>query len=127
MNAIICGTGGRAPPLRNMRWPLSLGPMARQWLTLLQDLVGLAQFTDLALQVLDPVFLSTRQTAALTGITFGLLAPDTQAVRRTAKPHARSPCKLPCRWHSWRGSLGKAEHRVREVQPDRRGCISALT
>ena len=36
-------------------------------------------------QLLDPVFLRARQTAALTGITFGLLTPDAKTVRRTAK------------------------------------------
>ncbi|WP_162799037.1 hypothetical protein [Paracoccus indicus] len=52
---------------------------------LLTDLVGLTQFTELALQFLDPVLLRARQTAALTGITFGLLAQGTQTVEQTAK------------------------------------------
>jgi len=59
--------------------------MAENGLTLLQDLVGLAQFPDLALQFLDPIFLGARQSSALTGVAFGLLAPDEQTVRRTAK------------------------------------------
>ena len=47
---------------------------------LLQDLIGGAKLPHLAFQFLDPVLLRARQTAALTGITFGLLAPDAQAV-----------------------------------------------
>ena len=81
MKSVICGTGGRAPPLRNMRSTIVLGPMAENGLTLLQDLVGLAQFPDLALQFLDPIFLGARQSSALTGVAFGLLAPDAQTVR----------------------------------------------
>ena len=34
---------------------------------------------------------------------------------------AQSPYRLPCRWHNQHGSLGKAEHRVREARQDRRG------
>ncbi len=48
---------------------------------LLQDHVGPAQFTDLALQFLDPDFLGFRQSSALTGVALGLLAPDAQTVR----------------------------------------------
>lgn len=59
--------------------------MAENGLTLLQDLIGLAQFADLALQALDPILLGTCQPGPLPGITFRLLAPDTQAVRRAAK------------------------------------------
>ena len=52
---------------------------------LLQDLVGLAQFTVLALQRFESRFLIAGQTAAHPGITFQFLAPSPQAVRRTAK------------------------------------------
>jgi hypothetical protein len=56
--------------------------MAENGLTLLQDLVGLAQFTDLTLKFLDPIFLGTCQPGPLPGIAFGLLTPDAQAVRK---------------------------------------------
>jgi hypothetical protein len=77
MNAIICGTGGRTPPQRNMRSPVGLNQWRHHWLTLLQDLVGLAQFPDLALQFLDPILLGTCQPGPLPAIRFGLLAPYT--------------------------------------------------
>ena len=64
-----------------MRSPVGLNQWRLHWLTLLQDLVGLAQFADLTLQLLDPVFLGAREASALTRVTFGLLAPDAQAVR----------------------------------------------
>ena len=60
--------GGRAPPRRNMRWPSS------------RDLVRLTQFTDLALQFLDPILLGACQPTASPSVTFGLLTPDTQTV-----------------------------------------------
>lgn len=52
---------------------------------LLTDLVGLTQFTELALQFLAPVLLRARETAALIGITFGLLAQSTKTVEQAAK------------------------------------------
>ena len=73
--------------MRLMRVRRENGPLDR-FLTLLT----LTQVTDLALQVPDPVLLRARQTAASASITFGLLAPDTQAVRRTAK--LRRDCPL---------------------------------
>ncbi len=45
----------------------------------------MSKFPDLALQLLDPVLLGARQSAPLSGVTFGLLAPDAQAIGRTAK------------------------------------------
>ncbi len=64
-----------------MRSPVGLNQWRLHWLTLLQDLVGLAQLADLALQFLDPIFLCAGQPGPLPGITFGLLTPDAQAVR----------------------------------------------
>ncbi|MBK5945999.1 hypothetical protein CCR83_05920 [Rhodobacter veldkampii DSM 11550] len=64
-----------------MRSPVGLNQWRLHWLTLLQDLVGLAQFADLTLQILDPIFLCAGQPSPLSGVTFGLLAPDAQTVR----------------------------------------------
>lgn len=33
--------------------------------------------------------------------------------------------RRPCRWRSQHGSLGKAEHHVHAVRPDRRGYIDS--
>ena len=37
----------------------------------------------------------------------------------------QSPDRLRCHWRIHHDGHGKAEHRVREVRPDRRGCISS--
>lgn len=85
---------------------------------LLLYLTGLAQFTDLAHKFLDPVSLRARQAALLIGITAGLLTPDAQAAARTSQAAAQSPCRWSCRWRDRRRSLGNAEHRASEAQPD---------
>src|SRR6056297_2175420 len=85
MKAIICGTGGRAPPGQNRRSPMSLGPLARHWLTLLQALVGRAQFLDLALQLLDPGLLFAARSAAFARVTRRLDAPAAQSVMGAAE------------------------------------------
>ena len=60
--------------------------MAENGLTLLQDLIGLAQLPNFPLKLFDPILLGTRQAGPLSSITFRLLTPDTQAVWRTSKP-----------------------------------------
>jgi hypothetical protein len=51
---------------------------------LLQDLIGLAQFSVLALQFLNPALLFTAQTSALASVALGTLAPAAKAVWRAA-------------------------------------------
>ena len=41
--------------------------------------------------------------------------------RVNSRASAQLPCKQLCRWRNRRGSLEKAEHRVREARQDRRG------
>ena len=91
MNAIICGTGGRAPPPRNMRSPVGLNQWRLHWLTLLQDLVGLPEFTVLTLQGLDPCLLLARRSGQLACITRGPQTPVPQAERRTAQLRGNCP------------------------------------
>ena len=76
-----------------MRSPVGLNQWRLHWLTLLQDLVRLAQFTDLALQILDAILLSAGQASALAAIAFGLLTPDPQTVRRTPKLGRNRPVR----------------------------------
>ena len=64
---------------------MSLGPLARHWLTLLQDLVGRAQFLDLALQLLDPGLLFAARSAAFARVTRRLDAPAAQSVMGAAE------------------------------------------
>ena len=50
----------------------------------LQDLVGLAQLLDLALELLDPLHLRRRRSLPLAGLTFVLVHPVGQGLRRAA-------------------------------------------
>lgn len=52
------------------------------------------QFTDLALQFLEPILLGACQPTASPSVTFGLLTPDTQTVGLTAE--LRRNCLVSC-------------------------------
>ena len=85
MKAVICGTGGRAPPEQNTRSPVGLTQWRLHWLTLLQNLVGLTEFTNLALQLFDPCLLSRRLARPFAAIALDLPDPNAKAIRRTAQ------------------------------------------
>jgi hypothetical protein len=68
-----------------MRSPMSLGPLAFHWLTLLQDLVGRAQLPVLALQLLDASLLFAARPAAFARVTRRLNAPAAQGVMGAAE------------------------------------------
>jgi hypothetical protein len=65
--------------------------MAPAWTTLLQDLIGLAQFTVLTLEGLDPCLLLARRSRQLACITRGAPTPVPQAERRTAQLRGNCP------------------------------------
>ena len=77
-----------------MRSPMSLGPLAFHWLTLLQDLIGLPQLAVLTLELLDAGPLGARRPDFLARITSRLLVtwtrrlsgeqPSLPAMSRTA-------------------------------------------
>ena len=67
-------------------------PMAPQWLTLPQDLIGLPAFTVLALSLFDPRLLFTRRSRPRAAIALDLLHPDAKAVRRAAQ-FTRDSCQ----------------------------------
>jgi hypothetical protein len=56
--------------------------MARQWLTLLQDLVGLTKLPVLTLELADPRRLRAGRPGPLADIALRLTRPDAQAVGR---------------------------------------------
>ena len=85
MNAVTCETGGRAPPEQHTRSPVGLNQWRLHWLTLLQDLIGLAKLMVFAFQCFDPCLLSRRLAWPFAAITPGLADPNAKAVRRTAQ------------------------------------------
>ncbi|MDB2407771.1 hypothetical protein N9W17_04510 [Jannaschia sp.] len=63
MNMIISCVGGRGPPLRKKRSPVGSNQWRLHWLTLAQDLVGLAQLAVLALERLELIAARPSSTA----------------------------------------------------------------
>ncbi len=65
--------------------------MARQWLTLLQDLVRLPQFAVLALELPDPRLLGAGLTRPVARVALRLTCPDAQAVGRAPELLGKRP------------------------------------
>src|SRR6056297_1315444 len=85
MRAIICGTGGRAPPAQNKRSPAGSNQWRLHWRTLLQDLVGCSQLAVLALQLLEARFVLGGGTGTPACLTGRLDAPGSQGLMRTTE------------------------------------------
>ena len=121
INAIICGTGGRAPPRRGLLtsappvmeppacWP-RLGEIGAR---LLEDLVRLPQLADLALEILDPGLLLARRPGALARITGGPGCTRRAMCHESSRASTLWPGRPCCRWSSRCGARDTAERRAR--------------
>ena len=72
-------------PEQNTRSPVGLNQWRLHWLTLTQNLIGLAQFAVLALKLLDPRLLSAGGPWPFAAIALDLTGPHAKTVRRTTQ------------------------------------------